>query len=83
MRNALMGNVGLTKLKREVEDIRVMIGVKNEIIEKQLAKLNKLGINTIKEAEQAIIDIEEKIKVLENRAETLKLKAEKILNRIK
>jgi uncharacterized protein (DUF885 family) len=71
------------ELKRELDEIRIQLGVRNEIIAKQLGMLSKFDIKTLSQAQNILDSLTEKIKRLEEKETYLINKAKRILNEVR
>jgi len=74
--------IDIKELSEELQDIRIQIGVKDEIIKKKKKELEKFDLNTIEAAEKTLEEIDDKLKKLSHRSGKLKEKARRILDRV-
>jgi len=72
----------IKELSEELQDIKIQIGVKEEIIKKKKSELGDFDIGTPQKAEKELERIDDKLKELSSRSKTLKEKARRILDKV-
>lgn len=74
--------IDVKELSEELNDIKVQIGVKEEIIKRKKKELGDYDLGTTKEADKALEEIDNQLKEFSSRSRQLKEKARRILDKV-